>query len=68
MDRSRIKKVLGSEEEEGCIFFLFDEDLWVRNKVFELKDECKWLCLVGLEKNWNVLNLFCSKKCWIFLI
>lgn len=27
MDRSKIRKVLGSEEEEGCIFFLFDEDL-----------------------------------------
>lgn len=53
MDRSRIRKVLGSEEEEGCIFFLFDEDLWVRNKVFELKDECKWLCLVGLEKKFE---------------
>lgn len=62
MDRSRTKKALGSEEEEGRISSLSDEDLRARNKVLEPKDERKWLCLVGSEKNWNVSNLLCSKK------
>lgn len=65
MDRSRTKKALGSEEEEGRISSLSDEDLRARNKVLEPKDERKWLCLVGSE---NVSNLLCSKKRWIFLI
>lgn len=50
MDRSRTKKALGSEEEEGRISSLSDEDLRARNKVLEPKDERKWLCLVGSEK------------------
>uniref|UniRef100_K1PKF5 Protein-glutamine gamma-glutamyltransferase 4 n=1 Tax=Magallana gigas TaxID=29159 RepID=K1PKF5_MAGGI len=37
--RSRTKKALGSEEEEGRISSLSDEDLRARNKVLEPKDE-----------------------------
>lgn len=50
MDRSRTKKALGSEEEEGRITSLSDEDLRARNKVLEPKDERKLLCLVGSKK------------------
>lgn len=37
--RSRARKALGSEEEEGRITSLSDEDLRARNKVLEPKDE-----------------------------
>lgn len=56
MDRSKTRKTLGSEEEEGRISSLSDEDLRARNKVLEPKDERKWLCLVGSEKNLKSLK------------
>lgn len=57
MDRSRARKALGSEEEEGRITSLSDEDLRARNKVLEPKDERKWWCLVGSEENW-IISIF----------
>lgn len=39
MDRSRTKKALGSNEEEGRINTLSDEDLRARTKVLESSDE-----------------------------
>lgn len=58
MDRSRTRKALGSEEEEGRISSLSDEDLRARNKVLEPKDERKWLCLVGSEKKFEKSQIY----------